>query len=169
MDSRRILPPQRNRKKGLLVLNLLPGTGFLLAVLSPENVNVAIHSVGAVLAFFPGAIVMLLAFRTIQTQFRYFSLFFGLVSFVGIIFEFGGYYSPLVQQTLRPGGWERVIVYPILIWLVGYRNYLLTMSTGARLQSSPRGPSLHNSFKRALRPKSIPVCETQREFSTKDV
>jgi hypothetical membrane protein len=119
---------RRTGKKGLLILNLLPGTGFLLAVLSPENINVAIHSVGAVLAFFPGAIVMILAFRTIKTQFRYFSLFFGLVSFVGIVFEFGGYYSPLVQQTLGPGGWERVIVYPLLIWLVGYGNYLLTIS-----------------------------------------
>jgi hypothetical membrane protein len=111
-----------------MILNLLPGTGLLLAVVSPENVNVAIHSVGAILAFIPGAIVMILAFRTIRTQFRYFSLLLGLVSFVGIIAEFGGYYLPLVQQTLGPGGWERVIVYPLLIWLVGYGNYLLTIS-----------------------------------------
>jgi hypothetical protein len=83
-------------KKGMLILNLLPGTGFLLAVLSPENINVAIHSVGAVLAFIPGAIVMILAFRTIQTRFRYFSLIFGLISFVGINVEFGGYHTPLV-------------------------------------------------------------------------
>ena len=128
MDSGRILPPQSNRKESTDDVEMLPGTGFLLAVLSPENVNVAIHSVGAVPAFFPGVIVMILAFRMIQTEFRYFWLFFGLVSFAGVIVEFGGYYSPLVQQTLGPGGWERVIVYPLLIWLVGYGNYLLTIS-----------------------------------------
>jgi len=115
-------------KKGLLILNLLPGTGLLLAVLSPENVNIAIHSMGAVLAFIPGAIVMILAYRTIQTSFRYFSLIFGLVSLAATITYFGAYYSNLVQQTLGSGGSERVIVYPLFIWLVGDGNHLLTKS-----------------------------------------
>src|SRR5271169_6016075 len=82
-------------KRGMLVLNLLPGTGLLLTVLSPENVNVAIHSVGALLAFIPGTIVMFLSFSSIRTQLRYYSLVSALISLLGIIFEFGGYSSPL--------------------------------------------------------------------------
>ena len=116
------------RKSGrtkLMIFNLLPGTGLLLAVLSPENVNIVIHSIGAVLAFIPGAIVMLLAYRTIRTPFKYFSLLLGILSLLGIIVEFGFYNTALMQQTLGSGGWERMIIYPIMIWLIGYGNYLL--------------------------------------------
>ena len=116
------------RKSGhtkLMIFNLLPVTGLLLAVLSPENVNIVIHSIGAVLAFIPGAIVMLLAYRTIRTPFKYFSLLLGILSLLGIIVEFGFYNTALMQQTLGSGGWERMIIYPIMIWLIGYGNYLL--------------------------------------------
>ena len=112
-------------KKAQLVLSILPGSGLLLAVLSPENVNVAIHSVGALLAFIVAPIIMLLAYRSISTSFRYFSLAFGIITLFSVVVEFGGYYSPLVQQTLGPGGWERAIIYPVVIWLIGYGNYLL--------------------------------------------
>jgi hypothetical protein len=41
------------------------------------------------------------------------------------VLEFGAYYSSVVQQTIDTGGTERMIVYPIMIWLIGYGNYLL--------------------------------------------
>jgi hypothetical membrane protein len=116
---------RRTEKRWRLVLNMLPGTGLLLAVLSPENVNIVIHSVGAVLAFFSAPIIMLLAFRSITTSFRYFSLFFGIFSLGAALLEFGAYYSSIVQQSLGPGGAERMILYPVIIWLIGYGNYLL--------------------------------------------
>jgi hypothetical membrane protein len=118
-------------KRGLMILNMLPGTGLLLAVLSPENVNVSIHSVGAVLAFIPGAVAVIVSFRMIASPFRYFAAALGTVSLLGTIIEFGAYYSAIVQQTLGPGGWERIIVYPLLIWLMGFGGYLLGWKEGA--------------------------------------
>jgi len=111
--------------KTQLILNALPGAGLLLAVLSPENVNVAIHSVGAILAFVVGSVVVILSYRSITTWFRYFSLILGMISLFSVVLEFGAYYSPLVQQTLGAGGTERLIIYPIVLWLIGYGNYLL--------------------------------------------
>ncbi len=113
------------RKIRQLVLNMLPGTGLLLAVLSPENVNITIHSIGAGLAFIIGPIVMLLAYRGITTYFRYFTLILALISLVSVVLYFGAYYSSLVQQVLGPGGTERIALYPIILWLLGYGNYLL--------------------------------------------
>ena len=115
-------------KKAMRVLNVLPGTGLLLAVLSPENVNVAIHSVGAVLAFIPGGIALILSYRTIRSPFRYFAAFLGALSLLGTVVEFGAYNAALVQQTLGPGGWERIIIYPVMIWSIGFGSYLLTAS-----------------------------------------
>ena len=115
----------RHTGKVLLVLNIMPGTGLLLAVLSPENVNIAIHSVGAVLAFFISPVVMLLTLRSINTSFRYFTLALAITSLSFAVLEFGAYYSSLVQQTFGPGGAERMIIYPIMIWLIGYGSHLL--------------------------------------------
>lgn len=107
-----------------MVVYLLPGIGVLLAILSPENVNIAIHSVGAVVAFVPGAIAVILSYRLIQTELKYLALILGVTSLVGVILEFGAYYSYLVQQVLGPGGTERIIVYPILVWLMIFGGYL---------------------------------------------
>lgn len=119
------------------VLNVLPGVGVLLAVVSPENVNLVIHSVGAILAFLPGSIAAMYSYRTTRSDFRYFALPLGVLSFIGIVVEFGAYGSPLVQHTLGPGGWERVIFYPLLLWLVGYGSYLSAELQGPTTAAAP--------------------------------
>lgn len=116
-------------KKNLMVLNLLPGVGVLLAILSPENVNVIVHSIGAVIAFVPGALAAILSYKIIDSQFKYFSVALGTISLIAVVTEFGAYYSPIVQQTIGPGGWERMIVYPLLIWQIVLGGYLLGVAS----------------------------------------
>ncbi len=127
-------------KRGLMIVNVLPGIGFLLAGLSPENVNLVIHSVGALVAFPFGAAASILSYRLIRSDFRYLSLALGtltvaatLVTFLGqkIVGPCGdcvgktpGYVQSLTQLGLGLGGWEAMIVYPLLIWLIGFGSYL---------------------------------------------
>lgn len=130
-------------KKGLLIVNILPGTGFLLAGLSPENVNIAIHSAGALLAFPFGALAAILSYRQIRSDFRYFSIALGCLSIAATFVTFfgqrivgpcgtcvgktPGYEQSLSQLGLGLGGWESMIVYPLLIWLIGFGSYLAMM------------------------------------------
>jgi hypothetical membrane protein len=123
-------------KRGLFILYLLPAIGVLLAISSPENVNVAIHSVGAVIAFIPGAMAAIYSYKLIQSELKYFSLVLGFVSLFGVILEFGAYYSYIVQQVLGPGGTERVIVYPLLVWLISFGAYLTTQGIEKKLQTT---------------------------------
>lgn len=116
---------RKSGRRAPMVLNLLPGIGLLLAVVSPENVNIAIHSVGAVIAFIPGPVAVLLSYRMTSSPFRYFALSLGSLSLFGAIMEFGAYETSFFQQTLGPGGWERIILYPLLIWLIGFGSLLL--------------------------------------------
>jgi len=116
---------RRTGKRGQMTLFLLPGIGMLFATLSPENFNVTIHSIGAVITFFGGVATMVYSYRIVRSPFRYLSVFLGLLSLTATLVLFLGYNAPIVQQTLGPGGWERVIAYPILIWLVGFGSYLL--------------------------------------------
>ena len=130
-----------NRRKGFTIVNMIAGIGFLLAGLSPENANVMIHSVGALLAFPFGAIAAILSYRVIHSSFRYFSVGLGslsvsatLVTFLGqkIVGPCGtcvgktpGYVQSLTQLGLGLGGWESMIIFPLLIWLIGFGSYLL--------------------------------------------
>jgi hypothetical membrane protein len=131
----------RSKKMGLYVL---PGVGFLLAGLSPENVNIVIHSIGAPFAFGFGAVAALLSYRIIRSQFRYFSIALGALSLAStlVIFIGGqlvgpcgscagnvpGYTQRLEELGLGLGGWESMIIYPLIIWLIGFGSYLLASS-----------------------------------------
>jgi hypothetical membrane protein len=128
----------------MMILYLLPGLGFLLAGLSPENVNVVIHSIGAPLAFGFGAGAAMLSYRMIRSEFRYFSIALGALSLAStlVIFIGGqlvgpcgscpsnmpGYIQRLEELGLGLGGWESMIIYPLLVWLIGFGSHLLTTS-----------------------------------------
>jgi hypothetical membrane protein len=143
----------RDSGKAMRVLTVLPGTGLLIAVLSPENVNVGVHSVGAVLAFIPGGIMVILSYRTIRSPFRYFAAFLGALSLLGTIVEFGAYNTALMQQTLGPGGWERIIIYPVMIWSIGFGSYLLVVSRSDETRSESRAaPSRSEPYPASVRP-----------------
>ena len=130
------------RRRGVMILNLLPGIGQLLAGFSPENVNIVIHSIGAFLAFLLGPIVVILSYKSINTTFRYFSVGLGVLSLASAFVIFIGgqlvgpcgtcsstvpqYAQRLQELGLGLGGWESMIIYPLIIWLIGYGNYLMT-------------------------------------------
>lgn len=121
-------------KKGLMILNMLPGIGFLIAGISPENVNVLVHSIGT-FAFPLGAIVVIFSYRIIDSPLKYFSVALGTTSLVATFFIFAGYrvicgtcgyQQGMSDLLLGLGGLESLIIYPLLIWLIGFGSYLLT-------------------------------------------
>jgi hypothetical membrane protein len=118
---------RKTGKRGPMLAFVMVGVGTSLATFSPENFNVAIHSIGAVITFFSAVVIMFYSYRIIQSPFRYFSVCFAVITLAATLILFLGYSSPFVQQTLGPGGWERVIAHPILIWSIGFGSYLLSM------------------------------------------
>ncbi|HKW04329.1 MAG TPA: DUF998 domain-containing protein [Nitrososphaerales archaeon] len=135
-------------RKIFSIFNAIAGTGSLLAGLSPENLNLTIHSVGALLLFPFGAAAVFLSYRVIHSSFRYFSIGLGsltaaatLVTFFGenIVGPCGncvgktpGYVQSLTQLGLGLGGWEAMIIFPLLIWLIGFGSYLMATSSSTR-------------------------------------
>lgn len=131
----------RTARRGMLALNLVPGVGILLAGLSPENLNIALHSVGALLAFPFGAVAALLSYRVIRTPLRYFAVALGALSLFATFVVFFGYrvigpcgtcsYDVALDRLgLGLGGWEAMILYPLLVWLMGFGGYLLNTKGG---------------------------------------
>ena len=107
-----------SRRNLVAVLYLLPGIGTVVVSLFPENFVLAIHAVGALLAFIFGGIGAIYAYRLTQPPFRYFSVVLGIVDLVSIplMFAIGPSMSGLA---------ERLIVYPYVLWLACFGSYLL--------------------------------------------
>ncbi len=130
----------RTNRRRTTILNLLPGIGILLAGLSPENVNLVLHSVGAPLAFIFGGLAAISSYKVIRSRFRYFALGLGSLSLASTFVIFVGgqlvgpcgtcadsipeYTQRLQELVLGLGGWESMIIYPLLVWLVGFGTYL---------------------------------------------
>ena len=134
MDGRSVLLVSEHREDRVDGVEPVAWCWFFLAGVSPENVNVVIHSVGTV-AFPLGAIATILSYRMIRSLFRYLSLILGALSLASTIIIFVGwrvvcgtcgYQQGLSQAALGLGGWESMIIYPLLIWLIGFGNYLMT-------------------------------------------
>jgi hypothetical membrane protein len=116
----------KSRGGGSLALNLLPGAGILVVAIFPENFSLIAHSLGSVVGIFAGLVVVLLSYRRVPSPLRYLFAFLAILGLFGALVEFGAYNSSFELQTLGPGGWERVIVYPLLIWEIGFGGYLLS-------------------------------------------
>jgi hypothetical membrane protein len=128
-------------RRGVMILNMAPGAGFLLAGLSPENFNLVLHSIGALVGFPLGAIAVIMSYRLIHTPLKYFSAALGALSLVATFVTFAGqqivgpcgacignspgYVQSLDQLILGLGGWESMIIFPFLVWLIGFGSYLL--------------------------------------------
>ncbi|HKJ96190.1 MAG TPA: DUF998 domain-containing protein [Thermoplasmataceae archaeon] len=102
------------------VIYALAGLGFLLVGLSPWDVFPTTHYLGANLIFVFGALSSILAYRMTSGAMAKISVLAGIFSFVSY---FGGYVG--FDYILGPGGAERMIFYPILLWQIAFGGYLL--------------------------------------------
>jgi hypothetical membrane protein len=132
-------PPRSTRRIGLGML-VLSGIGAIGVGLSPEDVNLTVHSISALVAFlFSNIGIIVLGFvmfrDTRWSGFRAFSVICGLVGFVALIlfvvkaYDWGGFW-----YDWGVGGMERTIVAPVLLWALVVGVHLLQIRSFA-----PRG------------------------------
>jgi len=109
------------RLTGLL---FLAGAGAVMVGLFPEDQGL-IHVVAAATAFMAGGLTALISFWYTEPPFRWFSIFLGTFSLAAMALYISGVY-----MGIGPGGMERLIAYPIILWLICYGGYL-TVGTAA--------------------------------------
>jgi len=107
------------RSKPTLALYLLAPVGQITVSLCPENTVLAIHTIGALAAFIFGATSAVFTYRLTRSPFRYFSPLLGAITLVSLALFASGHYL-----GLGVGGMERMVVYPITIWLIMLGGYL---------------------------------------------
>ncbi|MGA8275122.1 MAG: DUF998 domain-containing protein [Thermoplasmata archaeon] len=123
-------PKRRSRTIGLGLL-ALAGLGAIGVGLSPENVNITVHSLSALLAFAGGGLALLVLgfamFRDTRWDgFRAYTLLSGLVDLVALIL-----FVSKAYLGLGVGGMERLIVAPVLLWSIVVGLHLVRIPTYA--------------------------------------
>ena len=115
--------------------NLLVGASYIpiyLGATAAGQVGVAyaIHVLGAFVVFILGPVITIAAWRVVSGLFRYFGVGVGAMALVAFVLFVTGN-----SLGLGYGGMERMIIYPLELWAMGFGVYLMT---GQRLGSADR-------------------------------
>jgi hypothetical membrane protein len=103
------------------ILMALTGLGALLVGVFNENFG-SIHGYVSDFTFIVGPLTAIYAYRYETSPFKFISVGLGVLSyFAMVLFLYG---SPV----LGVGGWERLIVYPFLLWGAGFGAFLMGVS-----------------------------------------
>jgi hypothetical membrane protein len=108
-------PARGSRTLGLALL-VIAGIGAIGVGLSPEDVNLTVHTLSAATAFILGNLALIVLgfamFRDTRWDgFRAYTLFSGLIGLIAFILFYVKVWGPL-----GVGGMERLIVAPLLLW-----------------------------------------------------
>jgi hypothetical membrane protein len=96
----------------------------------PEN-YAAMHEIVSDIAFIFGGLLPIASYRLVGKPLGYLSVVMGVLSLSAMALLSAQYSFSLGEQYLLgsgPGGMERMIVYPILLWAAALGGYLMASS-----------------------------------------
>jgi len=111
------------RSRVFTVLVVMTGLGAAGVGVFPETAGV-IHQVVSLITFVFAGLSAIASYRVQKAPSSYFSILLGVIALVALAL-----YVSNVFLGLGPGGMERMIVYPALIWAVGFSASLMASST----------------------------------------
>jgi hypothetical membrane protein len=121
---------QGARRLGLALL-AISGIGAIGVGLSPEDVNITVHTLSALLAFAGGGLALVVLgfamFRDTRWDgFRTYTIVSGLVGLIALVL-----FVAKVYAGLGVGGMERLIVAPVILWSIVAGIHLVRIPTYA--------------------------------------
>jgi len=110
---------RRPKFTSLLVFTAIGTTGVGIF---PENLGI-IHLIVSLIAFLFGGLSAIAAYRLQKPPLSYFSIIAGFITLLALVLFITGQFL-----GLGFGGMERMIVYPVLLWAIGFGGYLIASS-----------------------------------------
>jgi hypothetical membrane protein len=114
----------------LLIVVALAGAGAIAVGVFTEAFGV-VHEIVSLWTFIFIGLSAILAARIVRPPFRYISVTLGVLSLVAL-----GLFIAKAYLGLGPGGMERMILWPILVWGTAFGGYLFGSSTPASASSA---------------------------------
>jgi hypothetical membrane protein len=107
----------------------LAGVGNVVVGVVAENIVPAVHSLFALIMFVSWAVAAVVSFRCWKSPFSYLSVALGAFSLLMLAFSLVQRVSPSFLLGFGLGGVERLIVYPLWLWTLGFGAHLMGQST----------------------------------------
>ncbi len=117
--------------RSLSIVVALAGVGAIAVGVFTEDFGV-IHPLVSLWTFVFIALSAILAMRVVRPPFQYISVLLGVLSLIAL-----GLYISKTYAGLGPGGMERMIVWPILVWGLAFGGYLFAPSPSSAEASAP--------------------------------
>jgi hypothetical membrane protein len=112
------------RKRCFIVFAAAFGIACILVGVFPPDTG-AVHDFIALIAFIFGPVTAIAAYQVERGPLKFFSVAIGLGALVPVGMHLVlGDASP-IRALMGPGGEERLIVYPLLVWVTGFGGYLM--------------------------------------------
>jgi hypothetical membrane protein len=109
------------RYKPATAMIALAGIGAVGVGLFPETTGLW-HGIFSLVVFLFAGLSALVTARFQRKPLFFFSIILGLFTLVALVLYTGSEYF-----GLGPGGMERMVVYPVLVWSVGFGGHLMAM------------------------------------------
>ncbi len=91
--------------------------------------SLVIHTMFAFLNFTAGGLAAIISNRIVRSPFCYFAVFMGAAALVSFCLFIIGGITHSGPSLIGPGGVERWISYPVVLWAIGFGGYLMGQSS----------------------------------------
>lgn len=98
----------------------LSGVGMVGVGLFPETAGI-FHLITSFIAFFFGGLSAIATYKLVKAPFAYLSVLMGMISLIALAL-----FISEIFLGLGPGGMERMIAYPLLLWVIGFGGNLMS-------------------------------------------
>jgi hypothetical membrane protein len=127
---------QRGFKNRLFTsLLVIIGVGGVGAGVVAENISLPVHSVFALVFFVVGAASAIMSYKFEKSPLSHISVILGAVTLLAMVLFILGRGSSGFYLGLGLGGMQRFIMYPLLVWLLGFGAYLIGDSSDTIITS----------------------------------
>jgi hypothetical membrane protein len=110
------------RSSLITALFCVSGLGAIGVGLFPETAGF-LHDIVSFITFLFDGFVAIAASKLVKSPFSYFSILMGLASLTALVL-----YGANIHLELGPGGMERMIAYPVILWAISFGGYLMSPS-----------------------------------------
>ncbi len=108
------------RSSLITTLLCVSGLGAIGVGLFPETAGF-LHVIVSFVTFLFDGFVAIAASKVVKSPFSYFSILMGIASMTALVL-----YVANIYLGLGPGGMERMITYPVLLWAISFGGYLMS-------------------------------------------
>ena len=109
---------------------VLIGVGCVGVGMVAENIHLSLHSVFALIVFVFDVAAAIMSYKFVKSPLSYVSVILGAVSILALILFILGGGNLGFYLGIGLGGMERFIIYPLLLWELGFGAYLIGDSNG---------------------------------------